>query len=72
MGSYCSICRGNQDVSKMEEIAREFGINRYSTVSTIIDRTRNEVVKKRRIRRRIEQLRHELEMSQKQTDPIIS
>ena len=56
----------------MEKIAREFGINSYSTVSTIIDRTRNEVVKKRRLRRCIEQLRHELEMSQEQTDPIVT
>jgi hypothetical protein len=41
-------------------------------VSTIIEKTRNEVVKKRILRRRIEQLRHELEMSQEQTDPIIT
>jgi len=67
LGSQSSICRGNYDVSKLEGIAREFGINRYSTVSTIIEKTRNEVVKKRILRRRIEQLRHELEMSQEQT-----
>ena len=55
----------------MEEIAREFGINSYSTVITIIEKTRNEVVKKRRLKRRIEQLMHELEMSQEQTPESI-
>ena len=40
------------------------GTDIYSAGSTIIERTKNEVVKKRRLIRRIEQLRHELEMSQ--------
>jgi len=53
--------------SKLEEIGEEFGIGSYSTVSTIIERTKKEVIKNRRLRRRIEQLRHELEMSQEQT-----
>jgi glucose-6-phosphate-specific signal transduction histidine kinase len=45
----------------------EFGISSYSTVRTITERTRNEVAKNRKLRRCIEQLRHELEMSQGQT-----
>ena len=53
--------------SKLEEIGEEFGIGSYSTVSTIIERTKKEAIKNRRLRRRIEQLRHELEMSQEQT-----
>jgi chromosomal replication initiation ATPase DnaA len=53
--------------STLEEIGEEFGIRSYSTVSTIIERTKKEAVKNRRLRKRIEQLRHELEMSQEQT-----
>ncbi len=53
--------------SKLEEIGEEYGIRGYSTVSTIIERTKNEMVKNRRLRKHIEQLRHELEMRQEQT-----
>ena len=53
--------------SKLKEIGTEFGINSYSTVSTIIKRTRNEIPKNRRLRKRIEQLRSELVLSQEQT-----
>ena len=53
--------------SKLEEIGEEYGIGSCSTVSTIIERTKKEVIKNRRLRRRIEQVRHELEMSQEQT-----
>jgi hypothetical protein len=49
---------------KQEEIGEEFGIGSYSTVNTIIERTKNKIVKNRKLRRHIEQLRHELEMSQ--------
>ena len=52
---------------KLKEIGTEFGISSYSTVSTIIARTRNEIPKNRRLRKRIEQLRSELVMSQEQT-----
>lgn len=57
--------------ARQEEIGEEFGIGSYSTVSAIIERTKNEIVKNRKLRRHIEQLRHELEMSQKQTPFII-
>ena len=50
--------------SKLREIGTEFGISSYSTVSTIIERTRNEVPKNRRLRKRIEQLRPKLVLSQ--------
>ena len=53
--------------SKLEEIGEEFGIGSYSTVSTIMEKTKKEAIKNRRLRRRIEQLRHALEMSQEQT-----
>ena len=53
--------------SKLKEIGTEFGISRYSTVSTIIERTRNEIPKNRRFRKRIEQLRSELVLSKEQT-----
>ena len=53
--------------SKMEEIGREFGMSSYSTVSKIIERIRNEVVNERRLRRHIEQLKHDLKVSQEQT-----
>lgn len=49
---------------KQEEIGEEFGIGSYSTVNTIIERTKNKIVKNLKFRRHIEQLRHELEMSQ--------
>jgi len=53
--------------SKLEEIGEEFGIRIYNTVSTIIERTKKEAIKNRKLRKRIEQLRQEMEMSQEQT-----
>ena len=53
--------------SKLKEIGTEFVISSYSTVSTTIERTRNEIHKNRRLRNRIEQLRSELVLSQEQT-----
>jgi chromosomal replication initiation ATPase DnaA len=53
--------------SKLKEIGTEFGISSYSTVSTIIERARNEIPGNRRLRKRIEQLRSELVLSQEQT-----
>jgi hypothetical protein len=44
-------------------------IGSNSAVSTVIERTKNEIIKNRKLRRHIEQLRHELEMSQ-ETPPI--
>ena len=53
--------------SKLEEIGREFGISNYSTVGTIIVRTKNKVVKDRRLKRLIEQLKQDLKVSQEPT-----
>jgi len=55
--------------SKLKEIGTEFGISSYSTVSTIIKRTRNEIPKNRRLRKRIERLRSELVLSQETPFP---
>ena len=52
--------------SKLKKIGTEFGISSYSTVRTIIERARNEIPKNRRLRKRIEQLRSELVLSQEQ------
>ncbi len=53
--------------SKLEEIGREFCISNYSTVSTIIEQKKNNVVKDRKLNRRIEQLKQDLKVSQEQT-----
>ena len=50
---------------KLEEIAGEFKMNSYSTVSTVIERTKEQVSKNRKLRRRFEQLKKSLHMSQK-------
>ena len=52
---------------KLDEICREFGLTNYSTVSTIIERTKNRVAGDRRLKKRIEQLKHDLKVSQEQT-----
>ncbi len=43
---------------------QEFGISSYGTVSTIIERTRNEGVNNRRLKRRIKQRKHQLKVSE--------
>ena len=53
--------------SKLEEIGREFGLSGYTTVSTIIERTRNNIVQDRSLKRRIEELKKDLKVSQEQT-----
>jgi len=53
--------------SKLEEIGREFGINNYSSVSTIIERTKQKATHDRKLRKRIEKLKIGLKVSQEQT-----
>ena len=53
--------------SKLDEIGSEFGLRNYSTVSTIIERTKNRVASDRRLKKRIEKLKHDLKVSQEQT-----
>ena len=52
--------------NKLEEIGREFGINNYSSVSTVIERTRKKAITDRKLRKRIEKLKLDLKVSQEQ------
>ena len=53
--------------SKLEAVGREFGINNYSSVSTVIERTKQKAVADRILRKRIEKLKLDLKVSQEQT-----
>jgi putative transposase len=53
--------------STLQEIGREFGINNYSSVSTVIERTKKKADTERAFRKRIEKLEMDLMVSQKQT-----
>ena len=53
--------------SKLEEIGREFGMNNYSSVSTVIERTKQKATHDRKLRKRIEKLKIDLKVSQEQT-----
>jgi len=53
--------------SKLEEIGGEFGINSYSSVSTVIERTKQKAITDRKFRKRIEKLKLDLKVSQEQT-----
>ncbi len=53
--------------NKLKEIGREFGINNYSSVSTVFERTKQKAVTDRKLRKRIEKLKLELKVSQEQT-----
>jgi len=53
--------------SKHTEIGREFKVSNYSTVSTIIERMKERIQKERRIRKRVDELKDELIVSQEQT-----
>jgi len=51
----------------LEEIGREFGMNKYSSVSTVIERTKQKATRDRKLRKRIEKLKIDLKVSQEQT-----
>jgi len=53
--------------SKLHEIGREFDIDKYSSVSTIIERTKQRAIKDRKFKKRIEEIKLDLKMSQEQT-----
>jgi len=53
--------------SKLTEIGKEFGINNYSTVSTIIERMRRRITEERRVNKRVGRLMENLKISQQQT-----
>jgi putative transposase len=48
----------------LEEIGKEFKMNSYSTVSSVIERTKNQILNDRKLRKRFEQLKKGLQMSQ--------
>jgi putative transposase len=51
----------------LEEIGREFGIAKYSSVSSVIERTKAMIAKDRKLRHRVEELKKGIDMSQEQT-----
>ncbi len=52
---------------KLDDIGREFNVRQYSSVSTIIERTKQRAVKDRKFAKRIEQIKLDLKVSQEQT-----
>lgn len=53
--------------STLQKIGREFGINNYSSVSTVIERTKRKAGSDCSFRKRIENLKMDLKLSQEQT-----
>jgi chromosomal replication initiation ATPase DnaA len=53
--------------SNLTEIGKEFNIGSYSTVSTIIDRTKGKIAKDRKLNRQVALLKKDLTMSQIKT-----
>jgi chromosomal replication initiation ATPase DnaA len=51
----------------LEEIGREFGIAKYSSISSVIARTKAMVARDRVLKHRVEALKKEINMSQEQT-----
>lgn len=52
---------------RLEEIGREFGLGKYSSVSSIVVRTEQLLDKNKNLRRRVEKLKRKLEKSQAKT-----
>ncbi len=48
----------------LEEIGRKFNINRFSSVSSVVERTRGRITGNRNLRKRVEEIKHALNMSQ--------
>ena len=51
----------------LEEIGREFKIAKYSSVSSVVERIKSTIAKDRRLRKRVVELKKEINMSQEQT-----
>jgi putative transposase len=51
----------------LDEIGREFGVAKYSSVSSVIERIKAVIAKDRKLRQRVEELKEEINMSQEQT-----
>ena len=53
--------------SKLTEIGKEFGLNNYSTVSTIIERMKDRILKEPKMNKSLELIKNNLNMSQEKT-----
>ena len=51
----------------LEQIGREFMIGKYSTVSNVIERTKAHILRNRKLKKRLENLKTEINMSQRKT-----
>jgi hypothetical protein len=51
----------------LEEIGREFKIAKYSSVSSVVERIKATIAKDRKLRKRVMELKEEINMSQEQT-----
>ncbi len=51
----------------LEEIGREFKIAKYSSASSIVERIKAMIAKDRKLRKRVVELKEEINMSQEQT-----
>ena len=54
----------------LEEIGREFKIAKYSSISSVIERMKAMIAKDRRLRKRVVELKEEINMSQEQTPSL--
>ncbi len=52
---------------KLEEIGRQCGVSKYSSLSSVIQRMKSEISTNRKLRKRVEQLEEELKMRQERT-----
>ena len=47
----------------LEQIGREFKMAKYSTVSSVIERTRDQISKNRKLKKQVERLKEEINMT---------
>lgn len=52
---------------RLEEIGKEFGLNKYSSVSSIVVRTENQLSQDKRLQKQVEGIRRQLQKSQAKT-----
>ena len=50
----------------LDEIGREFGVAKYSSVSSVIERIKTVIAKDSKLRHRVEELKKEINMGQEQ------
>ena len=51
----------------MKRLEREFGVAKYSSVSSVVERIKAVMSKDRKLRKRLEKLKEAINMSQEQT-----